>query len=150
MRRVAYFIGITIVVSCLLVRHDYHNYFHGNSFINYKSLPQNLSPFYFKTYVKANGKINNIRYFCFTYNDCGEFIGYGSEIPTNSNNSQFVIQNIVSYYYNSNDILIQCIDIDGNMHWIKPFHYKSQLYFKEVTGIEKFDLLNYKYVKISN
>lgn len=150
MRRSACFIGITILVSCLILRHDYHNYFLGDSFINYRRLPMNLSPFYFKSYVKKNGNIYDVRYFCFTYNEYGEFIGYGSEIPSNSNSSKFVIKNILSYYFNSNDILIQCIDTDGNKHWIKPIHAKSQLYFNEVTRMDNFKLQNYKHVIISN
>lgn len=150
MRNRLYLISATIMVSCFLLWHDYHNYFHGGSLIDYKILPLNLSPFYFKSYDKMNGKIKNTRYFCFTYNDYGEFIGYGYRIPSNSNNSQFVVQNIVGYYYNSNDILIQCIDTYGEKHWIKPFYTKKQLYFKEIKEIEMSALKNYKYIKTTN
>ena len=150
MRRSACFIVITIIVSCLILWHDYHNYFQGDSFIDYKRLPMDLSPFYFKSYVVKKGNTYDVRYFCLTYNDHGEFIGYGSEIPSNSNNSKFVIQNILSYYFNTKDILIQCIDTNGNKHWIRPIHAKSQLNFTEVTRIENFKLQNYKHVIISN
>lgn len=151
MRKIAYFIGITIVVLGLLLWHDYHNYFHGGSFINYKKLPLNLCAHCDKTYEKVNGEYIYPKYFSFINNDLGEYlVGRGFSIPTHSDNVKFEIENIVSYYYSSNDILIQCIDTEGKLHWIKPFQTKGQLYFDEVAGIDNFDLQNYKYIEMSN
>ncbi|MEE3416826.1 MAG: hypothetical protein VZR53_15835 [Prevotella sp.] len=148
MKRKVFFLFTTIVISCLLLWYDYHNYYRGGSFIDYKRLPMNLSPFYFKSYDNVNGETNSIRFFCFTFNEYGEFIGHGYRIASNSNKSWFVVQNIVSYYYNSNDILIQCIDTNGDMHWVRPFRTNKQLFFKEVAGIENFDIDNYKYIRL--
>ena len=115
--------------------------------INYNKLPFRLCPFNFKGYEK--GKKETIYWFCFTYNDLGEFVGYGYGIPVNSERPKFVIENIVCYYYNANDILIRCIDTKERKHWIKPFQIKGQVqYFYEVTCIKKSDLNKYKYVKI--
>lgn len=138
--------GVIVLLLSLLAIRDYHNYFYGNSFINYHLLPYGLTPEYYKDYVIENGSRVSIENFYLTTKHL-ESIGPGSSIPVESKNPTFTIDTIKSYYYNKDSIYVFVVDEENKPHWIIPIREKDGwVVFVEVKNVKINNFAKYKCV----
>ena len=94
---------------CLSV--DRCQYFRGNSLVDYKFIPYGFRPD-----IRSNYWSGSDAAFVFTYNE-HEQIGPGF---SSADIGVCTIKRIISYYYNSSELIITCKLTDDDLIYIKP------------------------------
>ena len=62
----------------------------------------------------------------------------------------FVVGDIVGYYYNDHRLIIVCLDGKDSVRWVRPYFYKDDILFLEISKPGKAELFKLKYVDTSD
>lgn len=126
-----------VTVCCIGFIYDRNQYYIGRSIIDYKSLPQNLTPDYIQEWKSGYGEE---KHFCLIYNGFESF-GYGFADVYNlegfkksglETGNKFFVKEIIGYYYDKTRIFIMCLDKNDNVRSVMPYSYKKDIIFVEV------------------
>ena len=126
-----FFICIFIVDRC--------QYFKGNSLVDYKCIPYGFRPDIRSNYWSGRDAV-----FVFTYNE-HEQIGPGF---SSADIGVCTIKRIISYYYNSSELIITCKLTDDDLIYIKPIKKDGDIKFIRAR-IQDIDMQNMHYIDCS-
>ena len=122
---------------CLSV--DRCQYFRGNSLVDYKFIPYGFRPD-----IRSNYWSGSDAAFVFTYNE-HEQIGPGF---SSADIGVCTIKRIISYYYNSSELIITCKLTDDDLIYIKPIKKDGDIKFIRAR-IQDIDVQNMHYIDCS-
>ena len=126
-----FFICIFIVDRC--------QYFKGNSLVDYKCIPYGFRPDIRSNYWSGRDAV-----FVFTYNE-HEQIGPGF---SSADIGVCTIKRIISYYYNSSELIITCKLVDDDLIYIKPIKKDGDIKFVRAKT-KDIDMQNMHYIDCS-
>lgn len=136
MKKKIIIISILLLLIIGLFFFDRHQYFWGNSIVDYKCLPLDFRPDIRSNYLSGENAV-----FVFTYNEYEQIgPGYGSDVIGNS-----TIKKIVCYYYNSTDLVIACKLTNDDLIYIKPINKDGDITFVRVEK-QDIDTQNMHYI----
>ena len=136
-RIIIFSIFLVILIGLFLI--DRHQYFWGNSILDYKCLPYGLRP-NVRSYIWSGEDAE----FVFNYNEY-EQIGPGFSNPYYG---ICTIKKIVCYYYNSSELVVACKLENDDLIYIKPIKKDGYIIFVRV-GKQDFDTQNMHYIDCS-
>ena len=152
MKRVKWILLFLAAAACFFY-YDVKRYYVGRSFFDYYLLPMNSNTFAARWGPKYK------RYFYFIYNDyAGIIFGCHSRAYKKSDfqrhgydaTDYFVVGDIVGYYYNDRRLIIVCLDEKNSVRWVRPYFYKDDILFLEISKPDKAELFKLKYVDTSD